>query len=301
VLLTAGAARLAPEGRRRFALAVPALLAVDLALAHAGANPALPASELYPETPAVHFLKLHSDGGLTRIAGVGSALQPNASLVYGLFDVRGDTPVKLESYQRVYASFASPHPVYFRPIRDWNSGWLDGLGVRHVVGAPGSRPPVTPPGDFRWRRVYDGEDARIWRRPRARPVVRWWLDAEMGVPIEEPGTFEVLDRAPGRWLIAWDTERQGTIEVAETWDPGWRATVEPEGGEPEAVPIRVVDRVVMFIDLPPGRGRLTLRYRPEGMEWGTALTLLGLLACCLDLGRSRSAGYDPALRSPRPV
>ncbi len=288
VLLTAAAPRLGERHRRHFALSVPALLAVDLALAHAWTNPALPASKLYPETPAVRFLDTRADRGLTRIAGVGTVLQPNAALVYGFYDVRGDTPVKLESYQRVYASFASPHPVYYRPIRDWDSSWLDRLGVRYVIGPPAGPPPpeARMPGR-RWRRVYAGDDARIWRRPGAPPVVRW---AEAARGKDAPGTLDVLARAPGSWLIAWETDRAAAIEVAETWDPGWRATVDRAGGgSGEEVEVEAVDEVLMGVAVGPGRGRLALVYRPEGMEWGVALTLLGFAGCAWDLGRRESA------------
>ena len=288
VLLAAAAPRLGERHRRRFALAVPALLAADLALAHAWANPALPAAKLFPETPAVRFLETRASGGLTRLAGVGTSFQPNAALVFGLYDVRGDTPVKLESYQRVYASFASPHPVYYRPIRDWASPWLDRLGVRYVIGPPAGPPPAEAraPGR-RWRRIYAGDDARIWRRPGALPLVRWREDAPGAAP---PGTLEVLARAPGSWLVAWEAERPATIVVAESWDPGWRATVERTGGaRGEEAEVEPVDEVLMGVEVGPGRGRLALVYRPEGWAWGVGLTLFGLAACTLDLVRRQGS------------
>jgi hypothetical protein len=295
-LLLAGTTRLAPAARRRvvpfLVWALPALLAADLVLAHARINPALPAAALYPETGAVRFLAARPGGdprlGSDRLAGVGTALQPNAALVYGLHDVRGDTPVKLHHYQEVYASFASPHPVYFRPIEDWESPWLDRLSVRWVVGRPGAPAPV--PG---WRLAYDGTDARVWRRPGALPLVRWGEGGPTGARLE------VLARAPGRWVIAWEVPRGaqrgatlleeprlgGTlvedeprgatlVVVAETWDPGWRARVD---GDP--APVEAVDGVLLGVRVGPGVGRLVLEYRPEGFGWGVGLSLLGLAAC----------------------
>ncbi|MGD2114335.1 MAG: hypothetical protein PVG07_04740, partial [Acidobacteriota bacterium] len=100
------ASALPPERRRRLYPLLPALLICDLSLAHAWTNPALPGAALYPDTPAVPFLR-HRAGPLARIAGTEATLHPNAAMVYGLYDVRGDTPVKLHSYQEVYASFAS--------------------------------------------------------------------------------------------------------------------------------------------------------------------------------------------------
>ncbi|HSL81459.1 MAG TPA: YfhO family protein [Thermoanaerobaculia bacterium] len=304
-LLVAVAARLQPPARRRIVLALPAVLAADLILAHAPTNRALPAAALYPETGAVRFLAARAGGdpglGSDRFAGVGTALQPNAALVYGLHDVRGDTPVKLHHYQEVYGSFASPHPVYFRPIEDWQSPWLDRLSVRWVVGPPGARAPV--PG---WRLAHDGDDARVWERRSALPLVRWAEGAPAG------GRLEVLERSPGRWLIARETapfrgrprgatpieepprgatpieepSRGATLlVVAETWDPGWRARVD---GEP--APVEAVDGVLLGVRVKGGAGRLVLEYRPEGFGWGVALSVLGLGACGLGLltGRRRS-------------
>lgn len=293
-LLLAGTTRLTPAARRRvgpfLVRALPALLAADLVLAHARTNPALPAAALYPETGAVRFLAARAGGdprlGSDRLAGVGTALQPNAALVYGLYDARGDTPVKLHHYQEVYASFASPHPVYFRPVEDWESLWLDRLSVRWVVGRPGVPAPV--PG---WRLAYDGTDARVWRRPGALPLVRWAEGGPAGARLE------VLERSPGRWLISWQSPpprgaplleepRGATLIVAETWDPGWRARVD---GEP--APVEAVDGVLLGVRVGPrtgssagpnagsSAGRLVLEYRPEGFGWGVGLTLLGLAAC----------------------
>lgn len=263
VLLLGFGAGMPERHRRRLALGLPALLAVDLALAHARVNPALPASKLYPETGAVRFLEAASAGGLERLAGVGTALQPNASMVYGLYDVRGDTPVKLHHYQEAYASFAEPHPVYFRPIRSWRSPWLARLGVRWVMAPPGA--PAPRPA---WRLAYDGEDARVWQRRWVLPLVRWGEDEPDGAGLD------VMERSPGRWLIAWDAEEPGKVVVAETWDPGWRAEVE---GEPATV--EAVDGVLLGVPVPAGAGHLSLVYRPQGLAWGAALTLAGLLAC----------------------
>jgi hypothetical protein len=279
-LLLAAAARLPARHRRRAALALPLLLAADLALAHARINPALPASKLYPTTGAVRFLKAANADGLERVAGVGTALQPNAALVYGLYDVRGDTPVKLEDYQRVYASFASPHPVFFRPIRRWQSPWLDRLGVRWVVAPP--RASARAPG---WRIAYQGRDARVWERRRPLPLVRW-RERERG------GGIEVLERSPGHWLVAWESPRPATLVVAETWDPGWRAALD---GEPAAV--EAVGGVLLGVSVPAGSGHLSLAYRPQGIGWGAALTLAGLLACLAAAAFGRPHPLRPTRRS----
>ena len=59
-------------------------------------------------------------------------------------------------------------PVYFRPVTDWQSPWLDRLAVRWVVAAPGE-----PPAAASWRPAYAGPDAVVYERRTALPLVRW--------------------------------------------------------------------------------------------------------------------------------
>ena len=83
-------------------------------------------------TPAVELLQA-SPG---RVAALGSALRPNAAMVYRIRDIRGDSPLKNHRYQELYARLAASDPVYFQPIQTWQGPILDDLGVRWVVAAP---------------------------------------------------------------------------------------------------------------------------------------------------------------------
>lgn len=252
-----------PRERRWSAYPIlPALVLVDLLFAHGGILRAIPLERLYPETGAVAFLQ----GQTGRVAGVDQTLRPNAAMVYGLFDPRGDDPVKLERYENVYRSFAPGNPVYFEPIQRWDDPWLDRLGVRWVMTAPGAR-------RTDWRLAYEGSDARVYERPGALPLVRW---ADGGEPPS------ILRQEPGRWEIGWRTPRPATLVVAETWDRGWTATVD---GKP--APVIPVDGALLGVELGPGAGRLELRYRPAGLLPGALLSLAGLLALAFTLRASK--------------
>jgi len=225
---------------------------VDLLAAHSGHNPGLPLDELYPETPAIEALK-ELPG---RIAAVGSHLRPNATMVYGLFDVRVDDPMKSVEYERINATFGAGHPTAFRPIRDWSSPWLDELGVRWVLGAPHVAAPAAG-----WRIAYDGDDARIFERPRAKPLVRFSVPAA--------GTVRVLERRAGAWRLETDLTRPAPLVVAEMASPGWRARV--DGGA-----VRLVDSPLLTVTIPPGTHRVALDYRPPGLGLGAALSAAAL-------------------------
>jgi hypothetical protein len=243
-----------PERRWAVWPLLPAVALCDLLAAHGGINRALPLERLYPETGAVRFLRAHEG----RVAGLGEALRPNAALVYGLDDPRGDDPVKLERSEAVYRTFAPGDPVYFQPIRRWGAPWLDRLGVRWVVGGPAEAAPE--PG---WRLAWSGPEARVWERPGALPLARW----EEG----SGGALRVAGRVPGRWTIDWNAPAPGLLVVAETWDRGWSARVD---GRP--VPVHAVDGALLGVRLGPGAGRLDLCYRPPGLAAGAALSGLAL-------------------------
>ncbi len=244
------------EQRRRLLPVLAALAALDLAFAHARTAPGLAAGDLYPPTGATAFLA----GREGRVAGVDAALHPNAAMVYGLHDIRGDDPVKLWRYDLVYGELAGgADPVYHRPVRDWSSPWLDRLGVRWVVAAPGEAPRMPD-----WRLAYDGPDARVWERPEPLPIARW-----------EDGSEAVARvRAPGRWSFdAGSPARARRLVVAESWDRGWRARID---GRP--APLGREHDLLLALEVPAGARRVDLTYRPRGLAGGGALGLAGLLA-----------------------
>lgn len=260
-------ARWVPVRARGLAWAlVPALLAVDLAAAHGRTYVPTPLTELYPRTELVEFLA----GRPGRIVGVGEALRPNAAMVYGLADVRGDTPVKLAHLEAAAATFAAPAPTGMGPVQDWKSPWLDRLAVRWVVSGPGKPPPRED-----WLLAYDGGDGRVFERPATPPVVRW----ERG---GAAARLEVLERRPGRWRIAWESPEADRLVVAETWDPGWRAAA--TGGAPG---VELADGLLLAVPLGPGRGEVELRYVPLGFRLGALLSLSGLVVAGTALAASR--------------
>lgn len=273
VALLLAASLAVPSGwRRRLALLLPVVVAADLVIAHARFNPALPLVDLYPTTGAVAFLADRPG----RLAAPDEVLRPNAAMVYRLHDVRGDDSVKSAEHVALFAeAFAAGHPTYFTPLARWDGGWLDRLGVRWLLTAPGAGPPATPA-----ELAYDGPDARVWRREGALPAVRW-----AGAP---PGcTAREVDRAPGRWTIDWHCGQPALLVVAESWDPGWRART----ASGRALAVERAERVLLGLRLGPGEGRVALRYRPSGLVAGGLLSAGGLVVLLAGaLRRPRSAG-----------
>jgi hypothetical protein len=314
-LLLVAALRLAPAHRRRLAPLVIALFAADLVIAHAPTNPGLSLARLYPRTPAVRFL----EGRPGRVAGTGGTLHPNAAMVYGLYDVRGDDSVKLERYEELYAAHLGPgHPTYFQPIDRWQGPWLDRLGVRWVMTGPREPPPA--PG---WRAGYAGADAQVFERPTALPLVRWLAPAGRstggGASIAPAGGAAVHAAAAGAdpargarpaaaaavpaAVSAADSATPAAAtppppvvvrRVPGAWDISFRtaapATLEIAevwdrgwsaslDGAPR--PVEPVDGPLLGVRLAPGAGTLRLAYSPAGIGWGALISLFGLAVSSL--------------------
>jgi hypothetical protein len=185
--------------------------------------------------------------------------------VYGLYDPRGDDPVKLVRYAAVYQTFAPADPVYARPIERWEASWLDRLGLRWVLSGPAEG--AARPG---WRLAYRGADARIWERPGALPLVRW--EGGAAETATAGWRAEPSLQQPGRWRIAWRAPQRALLVVAETAAPGWAAQA---GGEP--LPIEAAGGALLGVRLGPGEGVLDLRYRPPGWHAGLLMSAAGAL------------------------
>jgi hypothetical protein len=259
LLLFLASLRLSPMRRARAVPLLLVLVGLDLVAAHRAINPASRLGDLYPPTGALEFLRGHPG----RIAAVDDALRPNAAMVYGLDDIRGDDSLKPRRYEDVLAALGEHHAAYFAPLRRWDSPWLDRLAVRWVITAP--HVAAAEPG---WTLAYEGADARVFERPGAAPIVRWAGGGAQGL--------RVAVRSPGLWGVEYAAAQPARIVVAEGWDRGWRAAIDGR-----RAPIASVDGVLLGVDVPPGEGTLVLRYTPAGLVAGAAASLGGCLVLLL--------------------
>jgi hypothetical protein len=105
------------------------------------------------------------------------------------------------------------------------------------------------------------------------------------VVIEGPSAPEVAPAAPGstegihvdrdepeRVAITVDLATAGLVVLTDTWDAGWRATVD---GNPTAV--LHADFVFRAVAVPAGRHQVILRYRPASVVLGSIVTGLAAL------------------------
>lgn len=250
VLLFAGLAK------RWLPWAIVLLVAAELWLAHAPANPPMPRSLTFPVNGPMRFLQEHAGEG--RMAALGRDLPPNLGSLYGLADARLYNPMA----PREYVAFAAPvlqewwgevplwgrprHPLYQR------------LGVRYLLTGPERQLP--PP----WKRAFADADGAVWESPEAKRL--------LALPAGAPGRVRRVAAPAGRISARVDLPRAIPLETSVYQDGSWRllAAGRPLRAE-EAPPF------VKTI-LPAGRYRLEMLYRPASFVAGLTLLAVGLAA-----------------------
>ena len=83
---------------------------------------------------------------------------------------------------------------------------------------------------------------------------------------------------PDRLVLEARLDRDGMVVVADTWYPGWQATVD---GIPTS--IYPADELFRAVRVPAGTHRIEMRYRPRSLRLGLALCAVALGACALFL------------------
>jgi hypothetical protein len=110
-----------------------------------------------------------------------------------------------------------------------------------------------------------------------------------GTPRASDATFlarvQVEALRPDRTIVAAELSRPGHVVLVDTWDPGWRATVDGV-----ATPVLRANVAFQAVPVPAGRHRIELVYRPPSVVVGVAVTLAALAAALV-----------VAKRGPRPA
>jgi Bacterial membrane protein YfhO len=309
LVAVAGAAALLSLGSRKAGvLILCALTAVELLIFHQPANPSLPRSAYYPETPVIRFLQDHADG--TRIAGLGNRFLPNALAVYGLADVRISNPLKPFPYAQavgpVSAAVRSTEHILMVPEHPL----YQLLGVRWVVTPPRMR---SIPGA---QQVFHSPMGRIFERDRVLPRLflpastetagaqGWpaWLAANpdfaaRALVTPSPGrppawtaarpadsAVEILRIEPARLVARARLAEERLLASSLYQDGGWRLLLD---GRP--FPLGTADGPFLAAWLPAGEHRAELIYRAPGFLAG-----LGLASAAL-------AGLMGWMLGPRPT
>ena len=296
------ARRIAP---RIAAVALPALVALELAVLAHPTLPSAPAERLLPPSPVTERLRSMPAPG--RVLGLtepesfppytGDNLPPNTAEALGLRDVRGYVPLPparvLELHQ---AAAREPFPAAVHVRADTLALPLfDLLDARYVLSAqPLPAPRFVSRGDGLWEntaavgRAFFTGCTQVIADPAARlaaltapdfdPLAHAMLETAVpGAPscARDPAAsrLQVRDVSPREVRIELDAPRAGVVVLTDSWYPGWELEVD---GASERV-LRV-DHALRGAVVSPGRHTLVFRYRPGSFADGAWLSLLAWLA-----------------------
>ena len=288
----------------RPAIFAPAALAIFLIVRVSGTprlSPTFPAADFYPPIPELG--RLPRGGDPWRIAGLGDALLPNQSALYGVEDVRGYEGVNNARLVETYPLWSTPQPLWFNRVDDPSRPFLRFLNARFLAADPSAAP---PPG---WSLVSRGALLAIFENPAALPRAfaprRIRFTGSGAAPIremercedfsevawiEDPGesareiangaaTVRVREDGPDL-LVDVDAAAPAWIVASETNWKGWRAR---EGNT--RFPIRFANHAFLGFRAPAGRHRIRLEYRPLSFLMGLALAGAAVLVAAVVMVR----------------
>jgi hypothetical protein len=306
-----------PVLRARLAALLPVLIVADLLGAHLADVPTI--TPRYWTVPPESARRLKADPEFVRLFGIakrasnepGFASEPVDFLsvrdtldwslppVWGLATARGETPMLP---RRLLAFTDHVMPA---------DGRFDIQAVTHLVtGTPvgGGWGNATPAGTaFIYRNANALPRARLVGRPiyvesetsaiaaldRFKPVLRERLVVEdptqpLAVEAAVSGTATITRERPELVEVQTDSQGPAYLVLADTFDPGWSATVD---GRP--VPIRPAYVAFRAVYVPAGRHTVGFRYQPAGFTLGLTITGLGLLVGVALLFWKRALVLDP--------
>jgi hypothetical protein len=245
----------------------------------------------YQHRAVVDFLK--SDGGVFRIENASSAWQPDAALLYGLYDIGGIfNPLGLASYE-----------TYRGGMGNRGSPLYNFLGAKYVLADKDQ-----PPGDASFVPVFNGDPQidvylntgalpraqlidravavrsgeEAWQAihaaefdPRREVVVEGGMDLVPHARIAGERNLSFTHYSNERVELSVLTPITTYVVLSEVFYPGWTATID---GEPTMLyPANFAFRAVL---VPPGEHRVALTFAPAMWRVGviiSALTLAGLM------------------------
>jgi hypothetical protein len=254
----------------------------------------------FPSTGLVRFLQERE--GVHRISSAG--LLPggsSAGIVYQLEDITGNTPLRLERFERLEESVGS-----------WRRWQL--LNVHYVL----SDRELDGPG---LERVYEEGGVRAYQM--GDPLPRAWVAGDVIVATDDetlvllnaedfdpraqaivpPGTeiaasggagsARVLRRPPGELVLEVSATGPGLLVVSQPFYPGWQAQVDGV-----LRPIIRADYLLQGVPIAAGSQRVVLTYKLSPVPAGISLTaLIGCAVLVLLSHRWKSArmnGNRPA-------
>jgi len=269
-------------------IAAPALIALLLiqrTLADGAMIPTHPREIAYPHLAL--FDKLDTHGEPFRVAPLGAAMLPNTPVMYGLEDVRGNTPMTLASFGEILPLYTNRPDGWFLQVPDLTRPIVSMMNVRYSV-LEGWTP--IPLG---WHEVNVELNTRLIENEHVLPRAFVPARVTTGSPDDLADMAQATDFAQRAWIalpevadrengpgrmtttngrdFAAHMERDGFVVISQAALPGWRAYLDSH-----RIKLLGANHAFLAVWVPAGEHRLRLRYLPQSFVVGRAITFATL-------------------------
>lgn len=291
-------------------VAAPVAVLIDLAVTTHRYNPPAVPEDVFPTTGAIAALQRM--GRPFRIAALGWSFLPDTPGFYGIEDVKTTDPIQHARYMRLLEGYLDIDPAnYDLLIRDVSQPFFDYLNIRYVYVPPGQS--LT---GAKFVEIYSGPDGKIFENTRALPryfmvervavepsfgntvwrsreIRNFWTHALVDhipeeVPLRQPelvlngGYVRVRQYSHDTTVLDVSSNGWNLLVSSDVHWPGWRAY-----WNGDRIPVVTVNGAFAGCFVPPGDGRLTLRYRPgeftRALATGAATLILLVIIAVLRL------------------
>ena len=294
-------------GKTVFKCGIVFLVLIDLLTFGIGYNPSIRPEFVYPDTPAVSFLK--QDKSIFRILPASMQWMSNGPLAHGLSEIGGcDMPTNYyHDFRNVIAESNDSHPMHRTNYstmfiaKSANSRLMNLLNVKYIVTTKKMDGSVRKNIELVWQE----NNIRIYKNyatmPRAFFVsgVRYLTDdailKALRDPSFDPAAEVLLSLSPGKEIsmstalprdqyiavtkyepekvqISAITSGDGMLVLSDAYYPGWHAY--RDGVECQ---IYRANYVMRAVSLPKGYHDIEFRYEPLSVILGFAISLTTMI------------------------
>jgi len=290
------------------------VLVYDLFGAQRGFNPFQNEPEVFPEHPAITYLR--SVPELARVAGQGFTLYPNTAMVYGLFDVRGHDMFHWYRWNDLLNAISPDTALYTRDRHllfgrhnaadmNWDSPLLDLLNVCYVLSSANA---TEFPTDY--REVFREGHVIVYRNDSCMPRVFAPARLHMGTPeqilaamsrlefdpwqegwVEDSSVYAQFSDLNGQLgqldarIVSYEPERviieawasaPTLLILSDGYYPGWQVLVDDKPSR-----IVVADYALRGVAINSGYHRVEFVYRPKSFYYSLVGTGAGVFLVSL--------------------
>jgi hypothetical protein len=299
------------KARARWAAALPILLIADLYGSHYDDAPTIDPS--YWTRPPVTARRIKGDPGVIRVEGTGILASGEPGFAWGQVDFLASRDTLAWSLPPVWGLRSGIGETPIRPRRFWT--YSNGETLRAAGPALADlrglsyylSPPMGAGRELGLEFLGKLGHAFLYRNPTALPrarlvglpeyardendaqavLLRIGPKVRDHVIVEDPdrplptgskvaGTATIAVDLPERVEVATDSKSASYLVLADSFDPGWSATVD---GRP--APVRPAYITFRAVYLPAGSHRVVFTYTPAGFRLGAIVTAVGLVLSAL--------------------